>query len=315
MRPLDSITRLPQSRNPHGHTSVDPATDVCGPIFLKIPALVRDKIYGHVIGAKDKIYVSQNPTVNCDQLILKHCQNEGEVSLQRDCEVSTLFNSHSGCHTLDTALSFTCRKVHDELLRYLYTYYHLVFVLGEIKVSDLAARFGIYMRNIRVLSLYDALFTDKATVYDLEGLRELAIGLLHLKSFTLFCHIIAADVDPLGFHEEGLLNWFRPLSILPLQHAEVHLEGYGIERPVLDQLEERAVAILLNDPKALEEQQVARPERQWKAKRDTQRNREAARYQFNEGCIIPRIRIEKAPQKSWFEAQAPARYRQRRVSL
>ena len=319
MQPTDSIAYLPRSGSSHFHASLDPTTTVLESVFLNMPTFVRDKVYSHVIGVKRKIYVSRKTKLNADQLIFKHCQSDTEAGDQPNCVVRTRATTHVGRHALDTALSFTCRKIHDEILRYLCTYHHLILCCERIKVFDLAAQFGTYTRNIRVLSLHHVFLTDYISDHDLQSSRGFAIGLNHLKSLTVHGIILAAATrHGSRLHEEGFMNWFRPLAILPLQHAEVHLNGFEFldnNRDLLLRLEERAVAILLKGSKLLEEQQVARPTNQLDARRDTLKNREAAIYHPSEGSIITRSLMKRSPQESWFKHPAHRAQRRRRVSL
>lgn len=249
----------------------DPTVAVAHSVLFNLPAEIRNKIYSYVMATRNKIFVSQ---YGGDRLYIRHCGQALDDDDDSDAVSNYEIRKHEGCTRLDTALSFTCREVQDEFLQYLFTHHDLVLSRGD-RLDSLSAGFGTYLRNVHVLCLQNLCIADKKLEeHELQSLRKFAVAFANLKSIQVCADVRAeyAQDDEVPFHAEAVLNWFKPLSRLNVARAEVvfsvsrRFVDEQIGEGVIQDLETRAVGVLLKDPSLPEEAQILRPKEHFAAK-------------------------------------------------
>lgn len=277
------------------------------PLF-KASTEVRFLIYGFTLTTKStiKFRLTERKSRD-DHFTFKHC-NETLSGTELCKATHPIGKPCLGCQPLDTGLLLTCRLVYKEALQYLFRTNRVDIHMTDMFRNGLAMfsdHFLPFLKDIRRLRLHSVyLRAEGLDSLKLYRMRQFGIDFRGLTSLEIYGDVVLphdcrSHVDDyIKTETERLLNWFRPMSLLPLQQANVHISDspidFGLTSMTADacivgELERRAVAILLKDPTDPEEGQVDAPMERVKEMQQKEEAQANSRWDFRESLVVGKV--------------------------
>ena len=221
-------------------------------LFLrKLPLELRQRIYAEVVVSFDPVHIFQRGDFSSKQLCLAICPDaKGQNPRWNCCDEGS--NKRLGIKTLQTSLIALSPEIKDEVLPVILGLNTIHF--GRLDLCTWSLRWlGSYCKGLRSVVLTWEIY-DLPPSYDIsqpgstDAVRfcEKAPQVSQLKMIV----DIEPSLDPEAFWVEGILNHFRPFSILPLTGVDLHLRSVPVackSRIDFGQLKEQAVRIMLGD--------------------------------------------------------------------
>lgn len=238
------------------------------PTLLGLPVELRYNIFNLVLDTKTSIHVQSGPHGDGDRFLFIECFEPLDMIFGcRRCAALGTDKAAADVQYIDSSLLQVCKVVREEASV-------VMFSLNTFHFSDRTVLESLLNTapdecgSMQSLSFRDTAYDDSSLArYDQHRNRGPCKLLLNLRSLTIYLRIGPMLPAGVSFFDDGILNFFRPFSRLPLQEAHVHIkvilrgkDQRGNTPDELAGLERKAQKIMMRDPSLPEEDVRMMPE-------------------------------------------------------
>jgi hypothetical protein len=224
--------------------------------FLRLPQEVRNEIYSEVLGPCQVVYTEYE--YDQDEWILRIGSKAGTPPVDG---LSRRRSNKQNLRALETALFSVTSQIRDEVFRVMFTRSRFVFD-DMFALTRFCRSFSPYVSMLRAVefgvAIKDVNDFPNQVRYDVWEMKKSLPSLRHMTILGTV-HICTESGN---LFYEGVLNYFRRLSRLPVTTVKVGLETLYLSKisvQILRSLEADACKIILRDASLPEEAQKPLP--------------------------------------------------------